>query len=528
MLTVPASRLDGIARLVALSSPLWLFAGAARAQDVRHFAIEEFRVEGNTQLPAEQIEDVVTPFLGPDRTTDDVEKARLALDALYTKRGFGTVATEIPEQDPTDGVILLHVTERRVGRLRVHGSRYFGLKEIRDQVPSLAEGKIPNINDVQREIVALNQWPDRRVTPVLRPGAVPGTVDVDLEVKDTLPVQASIELTNKRSVDTSALRTTASLGYSNLWQRGDAITVSYMMAPQHPKDTGILSAAYLLRLPDSSMSLAFSYLHSDSNVTTLGSTTVIGKGDVYGVRLQKTLGTDGPFSHSIAVGFDYKSFLDNTQDITGNSLTPVTYVPLTAQYQASWLNDANETLVNASVVLGTSGVGSNAVVLDQKRYLARSGFSYFRGDASRRDDLPWGLQSSLRITGQVSGDALISNEQFSVGGVDTVRGYLEAEALGDFGATMQAELRGPSYTDLAAGMIDEVRGFTFADAAGAGINNPLAEQKSAYRLASTGVGVRLRVLDHLSADLVGAHVLLTGPNSPAGGNRLLFRINGAF
>jgi hemolysin activation/secretion protein len=58
---------------------------------------------------------------------------------------------------------------------------------------------VPNFNQVEREIVALNQWLDRRVTPTLRGGVEPGTVDVDLKVKDILPLHGSVELNNRYS-----------------------------------------------------------------------------------------------------------------------------------------------------------------------------------------------------------------------------------------------------------------------------------------------------------------------------------------
>jgi hypothetical protein len=46
--------------------------------------------------------------------------------------------------------------------------------QIRRHAPSLAPGTVPTFNDVQRDIAALNQLPDRTITPVLKAGAVPG------------------------------------------------------------------------------------------------------------------------------------------------------------------------------------------------------------------------------------------------------------------------------------------------------------------------------------------------------------------
>ena len=134
------------------------------------------------------------PFLGPGRTPDDVEKARAALEKVYHDKGYTTVSVQIPQQQGRGGVVFLEVAENKVGRLRVKGSRYFSLDAIKKAVPSLAEGKVPNSNDLTREFLALNQWPDRSVTMTpdsIRPGVEPGTVDVDLIVKDTFPCTAA-------------------------------------------------------------------------------------------------------------------------------------------------------------------------------------------------------------------------------------------------------------------------------------------------------------------------------------------------
>lgn len=129
-------------------------SGVVRA--ATSFEIDEYRVEGNTVLDDDTINDALYPFLGPDRTAADVEKARAALTALYAARGYSTVFAQVPRQKVTDGVIVINVVERHVGRLRITGSHYFALDKIRQQAPSLAEGVVPNIADIKRDIIALN------------------------------------------------------------------------------------------------------------------------------------------------------------------------------------------------------------------------------------------------------------------------------------------------------------------------------------------------------------------------------------
>src|SRR5262249_46654397 len=143
-----------------------------------HFDIDEYRVEGADSLPQLEIEAAVYPYLGPRRSSEDVEKARAAVEKAYHDKGFQTASVTIPQQDAQRGFIVLKVSENRVGRLRVKGSRYFDLDNIKRNAASLKEGVLPDFKEVTKDIVALNRWPDRRVTPALRAGVTPGTVDV--------------------------------------------------------------------------------------------------------------------------------------------------------------------------------------------------------------------------------------------------------------------------------------------------------------------------------------------------------------
>ncbi|MEI9896427.1 MAG: hypothetical protein WDN28_21835 [Chthoniobacter sp.] len=100
-----------------------------------------------------------------------------------------------------------------------------------------------------RDIVALNQWPDRRITPVLRAGVEPGTVDIDLQVKDSLPLHGSVELNNRYSPNTTELRVNGAVSYNNLWQKGHAAGVSFQVAPEDVDNAKVLSAYYQARIP---------------------------------------------------------------------------------------------------------------------------------------------------------------------------------------------------------------------------------------------------------------------------------------
>jgi hemolysin activation/secretion protein len=491
--------------------------------------IQEYRVKGAKQLPSAEVEEAVYPYLGPGRSAEDVEKARAALEKAYQDRGYQTVSVDIPQQDVRGGVVFLQVNEAKVGRLRVKGSRYFSLSQIRNGVPSLAEGSVPNFNQVAKEIVSLNQSPDRRVSPTLRPGVEPGTVDVDLEVKDTFPLHGSLELNNRYSANTTPLRLNGSISYSNLWQLGHTVGFSFQVAPERPDDATIYSGYYIARIPGVDwFGLMLQGTRQNSNVSTLGGGASVGDGSILGFRFMFTLpapNTTG-FYHSLSIGADYKH-LDQDLILGGQATgSPITYYPISIDYNGAFVTATSTTELSLGVVAGTRGAGSSTGDFDNRRYNADGSFFVLKGDLSHTHDLPFGFQVFGQVQGQASPYALVDSEQFSGGGLDTVRGYLESEVLGDSALIGSFELRSPSLPKVLG--IDEWRIYGFTEGGALTLNDPLPEQQSRFDLASVGAGSRVQFLKHLNGSLDAGVPLITQVNSAAGSLLLTFRIWGEF
>jgi hemolysin activation/secretion protein len=463
--------------------------------------IREYRVEGAHKLTRLEIEEAVYPFLGPGRTLEDVEQARSSLERRYRDKGYQTVSVQVASQPSANGVVVLQVTEMSVGRLRVKGSRYFSPGEIKREAPSLAEGKVPNFGDVTRDIVGLNQLPERRVTPELRAGGDPGTVDIDLNVTDTFPLHGTLELNNRYSPGTTELRLNGSVSYNNLWQLGHSIGASFQIAPERLDDAKVFSAYYLARIPEVSwLSVIAQGTKQDSNVSTLGGTGVAGRGEVVGARAIMALPAGKDFYHSLTLGFDYKHF-DQDLTIAGVTIpTPITYYPLSLNYNATWANKGAVTVLNAGLTFGSRGLGSDEAEFDLNRFKAGGSFFYFRGDLSHTHSLPGGFELFGKVQGQAADQALVSSEQFNGGGLATVRGYLESEVLGDNALLGSVELRSPSLLGKSTDS-DEWRFYVFSEGGIITLEEALPEQESRFYLSSVGVGSRIRLRDHFNGSL---------------------------
>lgn len=490
-------------KLLALSAiVLMTSAGFVRSQETYApgMYITEYRVLGAKKLDRRSVEKAVYPFLGPERTPEDVDAARAALEKAYRDAGYVTVSVLIPQQKVKKGVVLLQVTETSVGRLRVHGSRYYDIERMKRRSPSMAEGTVPNFNEVNRDLIALNKSAGLRVTPAVRAGVIPGTVDIDLNVEDELPMKGSLEVNNRYNANTTPWRVSSSLSYSNLWQLGHTLGGSFQIAPERLDDAKVYSGYYLAPL-SGPWSLMLQGTKQDSDISTLGGAAVVGRGEIIGLRLRATLPEKEGLYHSISFGLDRKSFEQDIIVADQAISSPVTYYPISLDYNATWLEENYSTDFNASVVLQIPRFGTKSEQFNTSRFNANDGFMYFRGDLSHTHDLKGGLEAFAKLQGQLSSGPLINNEQLAGGGVSTVRGYLESTSLGDNGAFATLELRSPSLLKSDDEGKSEWRFHVFADVGYLTIDSPLPEQESNFTLASVGAGTRFRILNHFSGSL---------------------------
>lgn len=480
-------------------------AAQAAAQPEPTLYIREYRVKGVHMLTNLEVEEAVYPFLGPERTREDVENARAALEKAYQDKGFNTVSVIVPPQQVKRGVVMLEAVERQVGRLTVSGARYYSPEVIKKEAPSLAPGTVPNFGDsgaVARDLVALNQVPGRQVTPVLTEGETPGTVDIDLKVKDTPPVHGSLELNNRYSVNTTPLRLNGSLSDDNLFQAAQSAGVSFQIAPGYISDAEVFSAYYIARFPGVNwLSLMILGTKQDSNVSSLGGSDVVGKGETAGIRAIINLPNGKDFFQSVTLGVDLKHY-DQDLTLSGSTVsTPTTYLPVSVAYTANWVGKGNSTAADADVTFNIRGLGSNLTELDNSRYQAGGDFIYVRGDLAHTHDLPGGFQIYGKAQGQLASEPLLNTEQISGGGLSTVRGYLESEVLGDNGIFATGELRTPSLGFWSHGKVQDWRFYVFGDWGMVTVIDALPEQQSEFMLASFGVGAKMKMLDYLNGSL---------------------------
>lgn len=469
------------------------------------FDIWEYRVDGNTLLDTAVIEERVYGFLGPDRDFAAIEGARDALQSAYHQAGYTQVEVYIPPQDQVDiGVVTLAVSEPRIERLRVSGARYFLPSDIRASAPALSEGRAINEGQVAADLAELNtRNPDLKVIPVLRPGVTPGTVEAELKVQDELPLHGQVELNNEGSTDTTDTRLSVNLSYGNLWQRDHKLTLLGFVTPEDIEEVRVLSANYLMPLPDSDNKLLLYLLRSDSDVTTVGNLTVVGRTNILGGSLIVPLDLRGDLSHNLLLGVEYRD-VENDELLTTNDIQ---FLTTSARWLGQYRHGANgATDFSVGLVAGFEGLVNDQQQFEQERMGAEPAFVAFDWSLEHNRSLDELGVVTARVRGQLTPEPLISSLQFAAGGARSVRGYYEAQELADNGVAATVEWRSVDLWPRLRGADSEgpqpsLHLLAFSDAAWLWNKTPLPADVEDTNIWSAGVGARFLALDEVYVDL---------------------------
>jgi hemolysin activation/secretion protein len=455
------------------------------------------------------------------------------------------VLVNIPPQTVEAGIVRLEVIEGRIGKVRVTGNRYFTMDKILGDLPGLSPGEILYLPRVQQELNDLNRNPDLKVAPVLMPGRQMGSVDVELKVKDKLPLHASVDLNNRSIHDTTDLRLNVSARYDNLWQLEHSISFQYQTSPQDTQEVQMFAGSYVLPNPwIRKHVLAIYGLVSDSGTAFGAGFEVIGKGALVGARYVMSLpvfdASDflsglpivfGSYNHSASLGIDYKDFDETVGfDEEGvETVTPITYLPFSVSYNSALPDQWGTTRFHTALNMALRGIVTDQKDFEIKRYNARGNYVYGTAGVDRLQRLPARMSLFLKLDGQLSSEPLVSNEQYVAGGMQSVRGYKEAEALGDNAVHGIVELHGPDLAGFFSFAKDfEVDPYVFYDRAALWVKDALPGQTDSFKLEGAGVGVRGLITNYLMYEVDWGVALSDTDRTEAGTSRVYFTVKAQF
>lgn len=490
------------------------------------FAISGFAVDGNSLLPGAEVESVLAPFTGPQRSFGDVRRAVEALQQAYLQRGYSVVLVQLPEQELAQGVVRLKVIEPRIGSARVEGNQRFSTGNIRASLPALREGATPNIRDISASLKVANTNPAKQITLALQTADQPETVDAVISVTENKkPWRIGLNADNSGSTETGRTRLGVLFQHANLWDLDHVMTLQYTTSAEKPSNVSVYGVGYHVPLYALGDSLDFfaSQSNVDSGTLTAGvlNLQVSGKGKVFGTRYNHSLPQWGDLVSTLTYGVDWRAYVNNI-DVAGFKLgDEITVHPLSLSYSGQL------TLPSATLGVQLTGLqnmpgGQNGRAADFSRQRVGASASYrvLRYGAGYNHQLAQDWQLRLQFNGQSTRDALVPGEQFGAGGAGSVRGFREREVAGDQGHFAGAEIQTPNWCPASAAFAVQCRALAFVDAARVTRNKALPGEVQRTSISSAGLGLRFVLARSASLQVDYGRVIDGGATRAAGDSRV--------
>lgn len=430
------------------------------------------------------------------------ELNQMVRDAVvaYRKSDLPVVDVLVPEQEITTGVLQLVIIEGRLGDVIVEGAGTSEGRALAEQI-RVERGEVIRESRLTEDLAWINKHPTRQVDLIFTPGGGYGETDVILRSEQYRALSAYIAYENSG---------TEILGENR------AIFGASWTGPIFFSTNAILSYQFTTNFDSSNSNLwghsgvFASYLPWRHQITLLGAYTEssaafgneAGRFVTEGVNKQLSgrygipLPSIWGMAHELEIGMDFKSsnsalgfnqfqVFDTTSEIVQYSLG---YNIVRPDRTGAWRVD--------SEVVSSPGNNTNKntdAIFQSQRAGASANYTYGRISLERDQQLANGWSMFGRVQGQASNRNLLASETLGGGGYDSVRGFEQRVANGDYGAVGTVELRTPTlYPSTLAGydnIEDGAFGLLFYDAASLSSVDLLPNQEEA-KLGSVGLGFR--------------------------------------
>lgn len=511
---------------------------------VAHVRVKKFVFTGNHVFNSAQLAKVVAPYTGRVITSEELEEARVELTKHYVEAGYITSGAVLPDQDVKDGIVRIEIVEGRLTEIDVRGNAWYRSWWLRYQMRKAA-GRPFNFNKMKLGLQLLRQEPTiSRINAEVKPGTKPGESLLEVSIKDHEPFHAGFILSNSRPPSVAEGLGELYFTEVNLTGNNDPLDLRWGLLrwtrDGHADFAGSdnLSAHYEVPLPPFDTTLVFHVARNDSSIIdeTFAQLGITSLSNEYEFTVRQPLYQNLNNTVDLSLSADYKHnqtfllgrpFTLEDGALNGDSTIFATRAAL------DWVNRSQQHVLALRTTFSLGFYAFGATRFDPRSTSAISGgdpalgldpeipdgkfFSWlFQGQYIDRildtpalrkkpDTYFWNCAREtllvLRGNAQLSDSTLLSLEQFSLGGVQSVRGYRENQLLRDDGLFGSLEVRVPLWLTKEKTPIVSLAPF-FDIGSGWDINKVDDQGKTIY---STGIGLLVNASKHFQFTIYWGH-----------------------
>jgi len=485
--------------------------------------VKKIEVRGVKAFKPDLIHKIVAPYENRVVSAAELWSLRAALAKLYVDNGYINSGVLLPDQEAADGRVVFQAIEAALTRVEVADKGHLNPRYIKWRLRDHVSDPL-KMNDLQYAIHYLQQDPNiQRLDARFSPGEVPGQGVLRLEVEDQPRFSAGLGFDNHHTSTTGANEGTAFFGARDLTGFGDEIHGTVIRARGDTEGSGVVSvpiaaddAAFQVYYARSSAGIIeqpFESLNIEETTRTYGFSVTVPLLNRPDDRVSLFVGAesdrsytqllDQPFSLSQGAqnGVSAAAVVLGGVDWTLHGATSVTDLRLT--YRRG-IDALGATINSNDTDYGPNPTGADGRFgLEQMQFIFIQRLNAFSPFSALNDR----AQFIARASGQLSQRPLLLLEQFSVGGVDTVRGFSENLLVRDNGTaeTLEIQVPVPGYRAqpnwrnlLVAPFVDYGRSW---DKANEDPGNPLLDTTHPLYIASAGAGLLWNPLKGLDAQV---------------------------
>lgn len=409
--------------------------------------VREVRIDDAPALPKDARERIEQAAAGRCLSLADIQQVLADVVAAYTRRGLIGARAYIRPQDGRSGVLSVLVVEGQVEKIVLADDGRASIN-IDTAFPGLV-GRPLNLRDLEMGVEQVSRLASNHATMELLPGANAGDTVVSLRNEPSRRWRLNTSVDDEGGDTTGRDEASVGLGFDDLLGLNDLLDVTYRHTVPMSSRASAQSRSLLLIVPDGYDTFTGS-MDDSSYVSTLQ--TASGKSlRSNGVSRSRRLGADrvvyrdqaSRVDVSTAVGVKSTNNYLADQFLATTSRT-LTVWDLDAGWSQQWDGAVLSFQVGASRGLRAFGALRDAPALPGSAPHAQ--FRKLRYGATWFQPLnvggrPLSLTSSL--TGQYGVDALYGSEQLLLGGLYSVRGFVNTTLSGDSGLVLRNDLAMP-------------------------------------------------------------------------------------
>ena len=452
--------------------------------------VKKIEIIGNTVFSDSELEAIVAPLLGKEVSLSELIQAQSAIDNYYISRGYISTGSLLPPQKLQEGIIRIQIVEGTLEVIQIKGLSRLTEDYIKSRLPPL--GKPLNINHLLQSLDRLQTDPLIQKLSVKISQSNLGQNVLLLDIEENNPFSAQIYLTNAYSRSIGSLGGNIKITHLNLFGFGDRLIIDHSQTEGLRRTGG--SYSFPFNRLDGRIIFAYNNANSELVEDEVENLGIEADYESFFLKLEQPIISTSTESLILSLGIEHidsETFVLNslsfpfTVGLTDgrSKITPLRFTQEYEKKGASTLFLVNSQF---SVGLELFDATKTDVGIDGIFGNWRGDIQYLKAFNEQKD-----LVLATRLNIQLTPDKLLPIEQFTIGGLGSVRGYRANLGVADNGVVGTIELRIP----LIRGDWGKIQVIPFFDV-GTIWNNERGTTGS-NTFASSGLGLRYRFREAL-------------------------------